>query len=229
MAWCPKCKAQYVDGITMCADCKIELVDSPSIQYVEKNQRSESLEESYEEESTQENVEEECTLKDKSRKKSPSSAYMSSAQRVEDNRSSAYILLLVGGLGLLAVILMIAGVIPFMAHSSTRYLTYGVMGGLFVIFIVMGIVSWRNAKKYASKAAFEEELTSEMRKWCLANLTKEKIAQMLPPEERNQPEELIYFSRMQIIRACVSAQYMNLDLAFLERFVEDIYAEIFES
>ena len=124
MAWCPKCKAQYVDGITICADCKVELVDSPSIQYVEKKEEPEP-------EVFKENIEEEEQhLTAKSKKKSSSSAYMSSAQRVEDNRSSAYTLLIVGGLGMIAVILMVTGVIPFMAHSSTRYLTYSVMGCL---------------------------------------------------------------------------------------------------
>ena len=27
MAWCPKCKCEYVEGVTICADCGCELVD----------------------------------------------------------------------------------------------------------------------------------------------------------------------------------------------------------
>jgi uncharacterized membrane protein YkvA (DUF1232 family) len=27
MPWCPKCKAEFVDGITECSDCKVPLVD----------------------------------------------------------------------------------------------------------------------------------------------------------------------------------------------------------
>ena len=27
MAWCPKCKCEYVEGVTKCADCGIDLVE----------------------------------------------------------------------------------------------------------------------------------------------------------------------------------------------------------
>ena len=27
MPWCPKCKCEYREGITECADCKVALVD----------------------------------------------------------------------------------------------------------------------------------------------------------------------------------------------------------
>jgi len=28
MPWCPKCRNEYRKGITVCAECKVELVDS---------------------------------------------------------------------------------------------------------------------------------------------------------------------------------------------------------
>ena len=29
MPWCPKCRNEYVEGMTVCADCGCALVDSP--------------------------------------------------------------------------------------------------------------------------------------------------------------------------------------------------------
>lgn len=30
MSWCSKCKAEYIDGVTRCGDCDVELIDEKS-------------------------------------------------------------------------------------------------------------------------------------------------------------------------------------------------------
>ena len=64
--------------------------------------------------------------------------YQDMKAKAEDFKSSAYTLLLVGIVGIAALILMETGVLPFRLAGSGKYITYIVMGTLFVIFIVMG-------------------------------------------------------------------------------------------
>lgn len=55
--------------------------------------------------------------------------YQSSASKAEDNRSSAYTLLGVGGIGFIADILVFCNVIPLYQNGGiNRYLVCGVMG-----------------------------------------------------------------------------------------------------
>ena len=61
--------------------------------------------------------------------------YQSSEAKAEDNKSSAYTLLAVGGVGFLAVLLIFFNVIPVYRDAGvTRYLVCGVMGAMFAPF-----------------------------------------------------------------------------------------------
>lgn len=42
--WCPKCKAEYVSGITECPECKVQLVDSLPEQSIGNTQDVEYVE-----------------------------------------------------------------------------------------------------------------------------------------------------------------------------------------
>ena len=54
--------------------------------------------------------------------------YQSSEAKAEDNRSSAYTLLAVGGVGFIAVLLIFFNVIPIYRNAGiTKYLVCGVM------------------------------------------------------------------------------------------------------
>ena len=71
---------------------------------------------------------------------------MNSGAKAEENRSSAWVLLVVGILGMLVMILGITGVLPL--NIGNPYMFYGVMSAVFILFIVMGVVSKRNEKLF---------------------------------------------------------------------------------
>lgn len=74
---------------------------------------------------------------------------MNSGAKAEENRSSAWVLLVVGILGMLVMILGITGVLPL--NIGNPYMFYGVMSAVFILFIVMGVVSMRNAKLFEKR------------------------------------------------------------------------------
>lgn len=155
--------------------------------------------------------------------------YQKSSEKAEDFKSSAYVLLVVGILGLAALIGILAGVLPIRLVGMNRYLIGGVMGAMFVLFIVMGALSLRSSKILLGKAAQEDELTKEIRNWCGRNLTAEVIDQKLFEEGDELLEEEKYFRRVLLMKESISHQFMNLDESYLEQLIDEYYQEIFET
>lgn len=226
MAWCPKCKNEYVEGITVCADCGTELVDSLEIAeteeiIVEENMTDDekSVIEEFLSDENPEDIEEKSTAWIR--------PYQNSAQKAEDNKSSAYTLLFIGVIGLTACILILCGVIPMYQNSvTTRYLVCGVMSALFILFIVFGFVSMKSFKVLALKAKSEDSLLEEITKWCEENLTAEKIDEGLF-ENEEIPEEQKYFMRTDKMKKIIQDKFMNLEEAFLDNFIDDYYQNLF--
>lgn len=156
------------------------------------------------------------------------SIYENSAKRAEENRSSGYMLLAVGGIGLAAVILIFMGIIPISMGTMNRYMTCGVMSGLFILFIVMGILSMKSSKVLAQKAEKENNLTSEIKKWCEENLRAEEIDAGLFEAGNTEAEEIKYFKRTEKMKSQIAYQFLNLDEGFLDSFVDDYYPNVFE-
>lgn len=154
-----------------------------------------------------------------------STLYQDSAQKADDNRSAGWMLLIVGLLGLVLVALGIAEVLPL--QLSNPYLFYGVMGAIFLLFLVAGAVSIKNARLFAKKAETEHSLRSTMLDWCRESLHAEEIDGQVGAE--GVAEEVLYFSRTAYIRERLNHQFMNLDQDFLDKFVDDhVYGMIFE-
>lgn len=158
--------------------------------------------------------------------------YQSSEAKAEDNRSSAYTLLAVGGIGFIAVLLIFFNVIPIYKNAGiTKYLVCGVMGAMFVLFIVFGFVSMRDSKMLLVKAKSENSLRSEITRWCQENLSAAAIDAAIQEEGETLAgltEEEKYYRRTERMRAAIDDKFMNLDEAFVDDFVDGYYQEMYE-
>ena len=284
MAWCPKCKNEYREGFTVCADCGVQLVESlddgdmvPLI--FGKNERLVRLKEfleysgitkvemKYDEAegvyevfvSKKEKKQADTYAKlfmmkqtemmmkmqseavdDKQQvdikipeiehaepkmKKVPMTGrYQSNAAKAEDNKVSAWTLLLIGFLGLIFIILAIAGIIPI--SFGNPYVFYGVMGAIFVLFIIMGFVSMKSARVYSEQAVTEKDKQREVLQWCKDNLSADAIDGELYMQDA--PEEVLYFKRFEKMKKILSNEFPELDLEFLEQFIDEtVYEMVF--
>lgn len=150
------------------------------------------------------------------------SDYTSNAKKAEDNKSAAYALLGVGVLGIVFVVLGFLDVLPF--HPGNRYLLYGVLGAMFALFFVMGCISLKNAKGFEKKAITENTLTDTIKEWCVANLTKDVIDSSF--QTAGKSEEELYFYRASFMKKRLNTQFMNLDQAFIENFIDDVLYDL---
>lgn len=158
-------------------------------------------------------------------RKENSGLYSSTTERAQENRTAAWTQLIVGGLGLLVMILGFLGVIPL--KIGNPYMFYGVMGSLFLFFVVMGFVSMRSAKALAKTAESENSLKDAINAWYQQNLTAESVDAELG-EDKDLPEEMLYFKRTQIIKDKLNHQFMNLDQVFLDHMIDnEIYDYIY--
>lgn len=221
MPWCPKCRSEYKEGIHACAECKVPLVDElPS----ETDEVSEEMKAAMikmmsqmQEEDTRQEQEPVEIVK----------VYQDKSAKAEDFKSSAYTLLFVGILGLVALILIELGVFPISLVAPGKYITYAVMGGLFVIFIIMGISSFKSSKKYSEEAKSEDELTEKIKSWVLANISADIIHDKSGLDE-DIPDEMKYFKNFEILKAIITEKFGTLDASYLESIAEELYGKIFE-
>lgn len=245
MPWCPNCKHEYRKGFLVCADCGATLVDEEPkedsgtsaeareistsfLSGADVNAGLESIANAKVDGSEGAFVSDDEEAGDASTQDSvlaPQKAYWDSEERASENRSSAWILMGVGFAGIVLVILGILGLLPL--HLGNPYLFYGVMGALFVLFFIAGVISIRNAKIFEKKAESENSLRSNLIAWCKENLTSETIDAEVKTAEDTQ--ETLYFKRVQNIKQRLNNQFVNLDPNFLDQFIDEfVYESVFD-
>ncbi len=154
--------------------------------------------------------------------------YMDSAERAEDNRSSAWTLLVVGFIGLIVLVLGLLGVIPLPIRGFRKYMFCGVMSVLFVVFIIAGFISMKKSKMYSAEASVEKDKKQQIINWCVENQIAQRIDESLTNETLDASSEEIYFKRAERLRYLVCNEFQSMSIDFLNDVVDDIYDTLFE-
>lgn len=154
------------------------------------------------------------------------SSFVRLSDKYQDIVSSASTMLLVGIIGILFMFLVLTDIIPLPLNSSTAWLFDSVMGGIFIIFIISGIVSFMHAKQVKIDAEEEDKLIEELLTWANSNITKDMLDEGL---DLTQPEELLYFNRADKIKDKLMHQFENADEALICEYTEQIYQNIYET
>lgn len=236
MPFCPKCKYEFVDGIKKCNECGCDLVDNledltnASIEETidnDNNMNSEfednNLDETYD---TLEGGNVSLDKEDEeSRFTGSTKTYQKLSDKYEDVKSSAYTLILVGGVGLFVMILQWINVIKFPISSQTKWLFNSVLGGMFIIFLAAGIVSFMHAKKVKIEADIEDELIDKINKFAKENITREIIDKEVPQDDS---VEILFFNRAEVIKNILMHEFEDADEALIDELIENIYQSIYE-
>lgn len=229
MAWCPKCRNEYVEGIAICKDCSEKLVDSlEEYDRILKEEKS-ALEPEiitgeipgFEDEADEENYEEITSKLTK-----VSNVYVKKEDKYKDTLSSAYTLLLVGFAGMAVLLLVITDIINLNLASPGKYVTYSGMAILLIVFIIIGFNSLKSSKKLAKEAESENQLTEDIFNWFDKNISFEQIDNAITDDMQ---EEEKYFKRMDNIKEIIQKAYGELNDNYLDKIAEDIFQEKIQS
>lgn len=211
--WCPNCKNEYIDGITVCADCGASLVDELKEDITEELMMQPEISDSFKEPVAEDSPK-------------VTSAFVESSKKLEDVRSTAYTFTLVGGIGLIAIVLFALGVFPFELESYSRYLITIVMGILFFIFLVVGIRSFSEMKALQLASSKEEEQTKQLTDLFFEKADAEKIDASIPDRTELSIEQL-YFKRYEIMKQLLFELEPDLEESYLDYLIETFYGKLF--
>lgn len=153
--------------------------------------------------------------------------FQEASQKAENFRSGAYTLLAVGVIGLIFVFLLATGILPLSMNTFSKVTTCIVMGGLFTVFIVMGISSFKSYEKQASEAVKESALKEELLRYCNENLSAAEMDGALGISEEEDGGEA-YFKRCAEIKRRISENFLNLNEDYLDHFTDEVYGQIYQ-
>lgn len=180
-----------------------------------------------EEEEENENREEE---QPKKQKIEPAAVYVDKKYRADEYKTSAYTLFFVGVLGIVFLICMGFGVLPFFQLSTTtKLMMYVVLGTLFLVFLGFGVYSIKAYKRILAESDEEEDKIKEVEAHLKKCVTKEAInASLAGQADKDQNPEALYFAMTEVIEEEIQKTFPDLEEALVAKLAEDHYTRLYD-
>ena len=152
--------------------------------------------------------------------------YEDTAKMAEEYKSGADSLLIVGLIGIVALVLLHMGIIPISLPAFTKWMITGVMGLLFVIFVFMGVASRKSYANLKDRASSDHNIKEDVVNYLKENVNPTEFDAELTYDEPGM--EILYFRRMEKLKAMLFAYAEEIDVSFAEYILEEVYPDIFE-
>jgi len=152
--------------------------------------------------------------------------YEDAGKKAEDYKSGADSLLIVGVIGIIALVLLNLGILPISLPVFTKTMLTIVMGIMFVAFVITGVLSRKSYERLRVQASADKDTKAE-----IVNYLKESIdvAEFDKDLTDDDPSiEILYFRRMEKLKTMVVAYAEDIDMSFAEYILEEVYPDIFE-
>ncbi len=208
MPWCPLCRNEYIEGKTRCPDCDTELV-------------SELTDESKEEPALY--IPTEAELAELAARKAAAArmtTYTSAKTRHSETKSSAWTFLIIGSIGFFVITLALFDVITLPLNNFSLF----IMEAMFIIFLGISGVSFKNAAKMLDEISMEDCLETRIKAWAKEHLT---VGELTAGLEADTSEEMKYFMVSALIRERLMLAFPEVDDAYAEELTENFYNELF--
>ena len=241
MAWCPKCKEEYREGIQVCADCGIDLVESlteqeqeAAVDSEEEKQEEIDSDEEYDwdaedevrEEDVQEQIDE--TNPEPSEEESETgfvsnAMYAKKSDEYKDLKFSGFTFIFFGLLGILYLVLCKLEVIG-LTYSMPVFIVLVLM---FVVFIGVGVHSLIRSSKVKALIGDEEALTKRVEDAMASIMTQELIDSVFV-EDATEEENFLTLSEEVKGRIAEEFGTKGLTEAYIDQLIDEYYSEHYE-
>jgi hypothetical protein len=155
-------------------------------------------------------------LNSKNPKPKVSASYVKKEEQYKDLKSSADTFLIVSLLGIVVLLLNIFGVLNFFAGT----ISYVVMSGLFIAFLVIAFTTYKKAKEVKAQIADENNTTKAIKEWLSSNVTMEYLDSLVI---QNESKEIQFFHKIEKIKELVESNFGELDDSYLDQLAEEYY------